>query len=120
MKLNIQQKHLEIVLEILQKFIPNVEVWAFGSRVKFTNTEYADLDLVIVSDKKQSFLTMGMIEEAFKESDLPFEIDILDYHSISEHIKQEIKKKYVKIVCNTKKQSSLNICKNPQPPEKCL
>jgi type I restriction enzyme, S subunit len=89
---------LKIVKEILFKFIPNTEVWAFGSRVKFTNAEFADLDLVIVDEKKQSLTTMADLEEAFKESDLPFEVDILDYCSIAEHLKKEINKKYMKLI----------------------
>ena len=39
---------LEIVLAILQKFVPDLEVWAFGSRVKWTAKPFSDLDLVIV------------------------------------------------------------------------
>ncbi|HAH54301.1 MAG TPA: hypothetical protein DCM02_03185 [Flavobacterium sp.] len=96
--INLKPEHLKIVKEILFKFIPNTEVWAFGSRVKFTNAEFADLDLVIVAEKKQSLTTMADLEEAFKESDLPFEVDILDYCSIAEHLKKEINKKYMKLI----------------------
>jgi type I restriction enzyme, S subunit len=98
MKINIEPRHLKIVKEILFKFIPDTEVWAFGSRVKFTNTEYSDLDLVINGEKKQSLSTMAKLEEAFEESDLPFEVDILDYCSIAEHLKKEINKKYMKLI----------------------
>ena len=37
---------------------------------------------------------MADLEEAFKESDLPFEVDILDYCNIAEHLKKEINKTY--------------------------
>jgi predicted nucleotidyltransferase len=92
--LNIKPEHLEIVKEILFKFIPDIEVWAFGSRVKFNNKEFADLDLVIVGETKQSLAIMADLEEAFKESDLPFKVDILDYYNISDHLKKEINKTY--------------------------
>ncbi len=95
--LSLKPEHMEIVKEILFKFIPNIEVWAFGSRVKFTNKEFADLDLVIVGEQKQSLAIMADLEEAFKESDLPFEVDILDYCNIADHLKKEINKKYMKL-----------------------
>jgi type I restriction enzyme, S subunit len=96
--INLKPEHLKIVKEILFKFIPNTEVWAFGSRVKFTNAEFADLDLVIVDENKQSLTIMADLEEAFEQSDLPFEVDILDYCSIAEHLKKEINKKYMKLI----------------------
>jgi type I restriction enzyme S subunit len=39
------------VRRILQKHVPGYEVWAFGSRAKWTAKPYSDLDLVIISDR---------------------------------------------------------------------
>lgn len=97
MKINIEPKHLQIVKDILFKYIPDTEVWAFGSRVKSTNQKYSDLDLVIVGNEKQSLSTMSKLKDAFEESELPYEVDILDYQDIPENIKNEINKGYVKL-----------------------
>jgi predicted nucleotidyltransferase len=94
-KLNIEPKHLQIVKDILANHCFGEEVWAYGSRVKFTNQKYSDLDLVIVSDKKQSLLKIAEINEAFEESNLPFKVDFLDYCGLAEHLKIEIEKQYV-------------------------
>ena len=38
--IDILPEHLEIVLGILRKHVPNNEVWVFGSRVKWTTKDY--------------------------------------------------------------------------------
>jgi len=47
----------EIVRNILKKQVPEHEVWAFGSRAKWTAKEYSDLDLAIITDKPLSLST---------------------------------------------------------------
>ena len=98
MKINLSPEHLKIVKEVLLMHVANTQVWAFGSRVKFTNEQFADLDLVLVGERKQSLASMADLEEAFKESDLPFEVDVLDYCTISENMKSEIRKNYLELI----------------------
>ena len=45
-----------------------------------TNFKYA---LAIVGKEKLELFMLGRIKEDFMESDIPFKVDILDYHSIS-------------------------------------
>jgi predicted nucleotidyltransferase len=87
--------HLELVNSILVKYVPNVEVRAFGSRVEGTARDYSDLDLVIVGQTKIDRQTLYRLEEAFAESDLPFRVDVLDRHRISDSFRQVIEEKYV-------------------------
>ena len=71
MLLDIRPDHLKIVQDILQKCVPEREVWAFGSRAKWLAKEYSDLDLCILGKTPLSFRTLGLLEEAFEDSDLP-------------------------------------------------
>jgi predicted nucleotidyltransferase len=50
--LDLDPNQLAIVQEILAKYLPNKEVWAFGSRVKGTAKPLSDLDLSIFSYSK--------------------------------------------------------------------
>ena len=106
MNLNLSPEHLQIVKEILLQHVPNTKVWAFGSRVKFTNEKYADLDLVVVGEQKQPLTRMADLEEAFLESDLPFEVDVLDYCRISENMRAEIGKNYIELQNGTSVQKT--------------
>lgn len=92
--INIVPEHLQIVKDVLKKYIPNYEVRAFGSRVKDYNKTYSDLDLVIMSDQAVAKKVLYKIEEEFSESDLPFRVEILDWQTISENFQQIISRKY--------------------------
>ncbi len=50
--IDIAKKDLDLVVSILRKYVPQCEVWAFGSRVTSRARSYSDLDLAIVSHEK--------------------------------------------------------------------
>jgi len=95
--LDIQPEELRIVKEILQKYVPNLSVWAFGSRVKGTAKKYSDLDLAIITDTPLTFLDSDYLREAFSESDLVWKVDIVDWASTSESFRKIIQQRYVVI-----------------------
>ena len=95
--IDLNQKHLKTIQYILAEYIPNYEVRAYGSRVKWTAEDYSDLDLVVVGSKPLSLRQRGRLTEVFEESNLPIRVDVLDWHSISEEFRQEILKEYVVI-----------------------
>lgn len=95
MKINLEPKHLDIVSSILRSIIPYITVWAFGSRVKFTNKPHSDLDLVLISEQPVNIVTLSNLQDAFEESNLPFTVDILEYSKLSKHIQEEIEKEYI-------------------------
>lgn len=92
MLLDVRSDHLQMVRDILQKHVPQCEVWAFGSRAKWTAKEYSDLDLCIVSDKPLSFSVLGAIEEDFSESDLPWKVDVVDWATTSPSFRKIIER----------------------------
>jgi type I restriction enzyme S subunit len=90
MLLDLRADYLKIVQDILQKHVPEREVWAFGSRAKWLAKEYSDLDLCILGDAPLSFSTLGLLEEAFDESDLPYKVDLVDWATTSESFRKII------------------------------
>lgn len=90
--LDVRADHLSIVQDILQQFVPERAVWAFGSRAKWVAKEYSDLDLCIVGKTPLSFRTLGLIEEAFEESDLPYKVDVVDWATTSESFRKIIER----------------------------
>lgn len=92
-KIDLKEAHYQIVQGLLKKYLPETEVWAFGSRVTFKSMRTSDLDLVVFADDSQ----LGQIcdlREAFEESDLPFEVDVLVWDRIPEHFKPNIRRTY--------------------------
>jgi len=98
--LGLEPTVLEQIKKLLAKHLPNAEVWAFGSRVKNTHWEASDIDLIARNPQDLSqpqppeFFSL---EQAFRESDIPLVVQILDWARIPEHFRDEIKENFVVI-----------------------
>ncbi len=79
-----------IVRDILQKHVPQCEVWAFGSRAKWKAKQYSDLDLAVITNVPLSLQVSGALAEDFAESDLPFKVDVVDWATTSESFRKII------------------------------
>ena len=97
-----EQRHiLEVILrEFLSE--PTI-VWAFGSRTNGRTRLYSDLDLALerVDGKGIPLARLVDLQEAFKETDLPYKVDVLDYCQLKDGVfKKNIdvqKKKFITV-----------------------
>ena len=92
--IDVDSKHLDTVTRILAAHAPECEVRAFGSRVTWTAKDYSDLDLAIVGERALGPDVLRRLKEAFEESDLPFRVDVLDWHALSPSFQRVIERKY--------------------------
>lgn len=89
---DIRADHLAIVQEILQQQVPEAEVWVFGSRAKWLARDTSDLDLCLRADAPLSFERMGLLAEAFENSNLPYKVDVVDWAALSDSFRQIIER----------------------------
>ena len=87
----IQQKE---VIDLIKYYIPNTEVWVYGSRVKFTSRPASDLDIVAFSTPEQK-MDIYNLKEAFEESDIPFRVDLFVWDEIPKQFKNNIKSEHI-------------------------
>ena len=92
--IDVSPLHLQTILDILKTHAPDCEVRAFGSRVKRTAKSYSDLDLAVVGQTKLPFQKLAALQTAFEESDLPYRVDVLDWHAISPEFQRIIEQEY--------------------------
>ncbi|WP_265304312.1 restriction endonuclease subunit S [Verminephrobacter eiseniae] len=90
--LDVRADHLELVQRILQQHVPDAEVWAFGSRAKWLARDSSDLDLCIRAAAALSFEQMGLLREAFEESNLPYKVDVVDWTMASAAFREIIER----------------------------
>ena len=96
--IDINPTHLETIQRILNKHVPDCEVRAFGSRAKWNAEDYSDLDLAVVGDQPLEWRMLSRLEMAFEESDLPFRVDVLDWHDISDKFRKLIEADCIALV----------------------
>ena len=77
--INLTADEWEIVKAILHSVVPELPVWAFGSRASGKAKPFSDLDLAIVSTQALDWNTSAELAEAFAQSDLPFKVDLVDW-----------------------------------------
>jgi uncharacterized protein len=73
------------------------KLYVFGSRAKNSHRKFSDIDLCIVSDRPIPDLVMAEIKERFQESGIPFKVDVVDYHSVSDDFRRLISSHWVAI-----------------------
>ena len=90
------------VAALLQRYLPDTEVWAYGSRVKFTAKPHSDLDMVAFAAKEQS-QAVANLREAFAESYLPFRVDLFVWDEVPEGFHGNIEEAWVVVQEKEKK-----------------
>ncbi|MBI4633808.1 MAG: nucleotidyltransferase domain-containing protein [Deltaproteobacteria bacterium] len=92
--IDLKPAHLAEVKRILQEYAPGCEVRVFGSRLNRTAGKNSDLDLVLVGKGLLDWHMLEVIKDAFATSDLPFMVDVLDWHALSKSFREIIEKQY--------------------------
>lgn len=92
MTLHITPEEHNIIAAILAGQPP---CYAFGSRVAGTHKPFSDLDICIKGEAPVDDAVMAELKEKFSESNLPYKVDIVDYHRISPSFRQRIETSWV-------------------------
>lgn len=94
MLLKLEERHKKIIQQILSKY--PYRFYAYGSRVKGTARKLSDLDLCYQENIPDA-LTF-QIEEEFKESDLPFTVDLVSWKRMKQEFRELIKEDLILLV----------------------
>lgn len=84
--LKLSEKEWQIIKSILQKY--PFKFYAYGSRVKNKAKKYSDLDLCYKEPIPDAIITK--IHEEFEESNLPFKVELLNWHRCSPEFQESI------------------------------
>jgi len=87
----------EILISLLESYLPQTPVWAHGSRVTGGAKPWSELDLVVFNGKKQKY-ELSLLREAFEESNLSFRVELLERESLPENFKSNITASHVEII----------------------
>lgn len=84
-------EHRHLVLHVLRAHLPaGTAAWAFGSRATGRARRYSDLDIAIDAGRRLNLEEKATLAEAFSDSDLPYRVDIIDWHAIDDRFRRLI------------------------------
>ena len=106
-RLDLLSKHRRVLEALLRKHLPDVEVWAYGSRVNGRSHDGSDLDLVLRGPglKKIPIDCLAEFEEAVRESNIPFLVEARDWARLPESFHREIERDHVVLVSKKDQRS---------------
>ncbi|MBP9850154.1 MAG: nucleotidyltransferase domain-containing protein [Candidatus Peribacteraceae bacterium] len=95
--IDLTPEHMDIVVRILRRFIPDQTVAVFGSRVHGKAKTTSDIDLVIMNESSLTTHTFAELQNAFSASLLPMKVDIVEWATTNENFRKIIEEKNVRI-----------------------
>ena len=96
-RLHLSPRRRTQIEALLREHLPDVEVWAYGSRVTGESHDGSDLDLVLRAPDLQE-IPIGRLSdlwEALRESTIPFLVEARDWARLPEGFHGEIERDYV-------------------------
>ena len=91
LQIDLLADHRRLVLDILRTNLPrHTKTWVFGSRVTGRARRFSDLDLAIDAGRRLTLDEIATLAEAFSDSDLPYKVDLVDWHDIDDRWRQTI------------------------------
>ena len=97
MDIDVAPRDMEILLSLLDGYLPGTTVPAHGSRVAGNSTPRSDLDLVVFPCAGNG-RRLSELREAFEESSLPFRVDILEWDSVGDDVRAGIESAPVSVL----------------------
>jgi len=95
-KIDLPEKYLKQIKTIIQRHLPEVEVWVYGSRLNGRSHEGSDLDLVLRSPNLKPIDNEKMDElwQALQESTIPILVEARDWAILPKSFHVEILNNY--------------------------
>ena len=86
----LDEKIKQKIIAVISALMPDVKIYLFGSRARGTNRPMADIDIALDGGKELSRADVDEIKSMFKESNIMYVIDVVDFHSITELMQKQI------------------------------
>lgn len=89
---DVRSDHMQIVKDILNKYVHGSKIYIFGSRANGKAKSTSDLDLLIKGDAPIALGIMANLRYDFSESNLPYKVDVIDWLALNDNFKKTIDK----------------------------
>jgi hypothetical protein len=92
--IDVAERDLKTILALLDKHVPECEVRAFGSGWHGLQRITLTLIWLLLDPRNLQRGQLDDLKEALAESSVPFRVDVMDWHRISEQFHRNIEKNF--------------------------
>jgi predicted nucleotidyltransferase len=86
----LDEKIKQKIVAVISALMPQVNIYLFGSRARGTHAQWADIDIALDGGKELPRADVDEIKSMFKESNILYRIDVVDFHSVTPLMQQQI------------------------------
>ena len=79
-----------MVRAIVERTVPGAQLWVFGSRATGRARPYSDLDLLVTSPPRLTWMQRVALQDAFEASDLPFCVDVVESATLAPAVARRV------------------------------
>ena len=103
-RLDVPETHRRTLVSLLRQHLPDVEVWAYGSRINGRGHDGSDLDLALRGPGLEEIPSgrLADFEEALRGSTIPFLVEARDWTRLPKRFQREIEREHVVLVGRTR------------------
>lgn len=91
----IDEKTKNKIIAVISALMPDVKIYLFGSRARGTNGPFSDIDLALDGGRRLPIANVGEINDMFKESNIKYKIEVLDFYAVNELMRNEIEREKI-------------------------
>lgn len=88
--IDLEPVYLNELKSILKKYFKDEKILIYGSRARGKSHRCSDIDIAVFGDGAISIETLSFIDDEFSESDIPYNVDLIDASRIDESFRQII------------------------------
>jgi len=88
--MGLEPEYKDKIVGILTVLFPKAKIYLFGSRARGNHGPRSDIDIAIDEGKPITPNRVGEASDMLAESNIPYKIDVVDFHSASEDMKKLI------------------------------
>jgi len=86
----LDEKTKQKIIAVISALMPDVKIYLFGSRARGTNGPRADIDIALDGGKRLEIEDVDEIKSMFRESNIIYHIDVLDFHQVTDAMRESI------------------------------
>lgn len=92
MKTTIDTSYQQKIIHLIIALHPEVKIYLFGSQATGTQVHGSDIDIALDAGKPMNRAEVGEVREILNATDIPYKIDVVDFHNVPEAMQKMILK----------------------------